>query len=161
MPNIPREAIVETILHLETTPDYTSYHLLLSLRQQYPDHYAEVSSDVKARILCSSLAHFTNFSDWGYLEPTESYDGEAARALLYTGADALPFLLPVLDDKTRVWLEGSVEGTLSKRYQYRRCDFAYRYACLILQRPVRFSTDPATRDSDIRLLQEQCKQKGN
>jgi hypothetical protein len=41
---------------------------------------------------------------------------------------------------------------MSSTYQYRRCDFAYRYLAQILGFAPRFDPDPRRRDTDIAAL---------
>jgi hypothetical protein len=101
------------------------------------------------------LAHQTYLNDWGYLDPGGSHDGEAAQALLEMGTDALPQLLPLLDDSQPARLYGSEEATITKLYQYRRKDFAYHYIALILGLSSPFNADPAQRDQEIERLKAQ------
>ncbi len=131
-------------------PDYTSSHLLLLLRRHAPDVYDIVPLQVKADILCSTLAAFEWMNDFGYLHPGGSYDDLAARELLRTGSAALPRLIELLDDRTEVYLEGSEVGV----YRYRRADFAYRYVMLILGRGPAFHVEVPDRDRAIATLKK-------
>jgi hypothetical protein len=134
---------------IETNPDHTSYHLLLALRQAEPEVYARIAPATRAAVLCSALEHLTFYNDFGYLDPSGSHDGEAARALLELGPAAAPCLRKLLEDRTPAPLFGSEEATMSSRYRYRRADFAYRYLLQLRGEAPRFLRDPAERDALI------------
>jgi hypothetical protein len=144
--------VEQGVEHVLRHPDESAYHVLFALRRGYPDAFARVPPDVRARVMCAALAHVGSLNDWGYLEPTQSHDGEAAAALLETGRTALECLRPLLDDTREAPLFGSEAATLSAIHQYRRADFAYRYASLILGLRPAFRPDPPARDEDIRQL---------
>ena len=138
--------------YVKAHPDESSYHVLLALRRLAADDYERLPADVKAGILCSALSTQTHLNDWGYLGPAESYDGEAAQALLRVGGDAKRRLTSLLDDRRPAPLFGGEEATLSSLYHYRRCDFAYRYLSLIIGTVPRFDADTAQRDAAIASL---------
>jgi hypothetical protein len=144
--------IPEALAYIKTHADYTSYHLLLAVRKYHPASYKDVANDDKAAILCSALANSIFLNDWGYLDPSESYDGESAKALLETGKVALKSLTPMLADGKEAPLFGSEEATMSHVYKYRRKDFAARYAAVILGLTPTFSRDLKERDRDIEAL---------
>jgi hypothetical protein len=149
--------VPEALAHIKKHPDYTSYHLLLAVRMYYPRSYKEISTDVKVAVLCSALKNTTFLNDWGTLHPSDSFEAESATALLETGKAALRSLLPLLDDDESAPLFGSKEATMSKKLMYRRKDFAYRYASLILGRSPVFHRDPKDRDKDIEALKTELK----
>ena len=138
--------------HIRLYPDWTSYHVLLVLRQDHPSTYARIPLGTRAAVLCSALAIVRDMNDWGYLDESGSYEGDAGKALLEVGPAALSHLRPLLDDRNAAWLSGSKEATMSGIYQYRRADFAYNYACLILGWPRMFDRDPKERDKEIEQL---------
>jgi hypothetical protein len=145
--------------YIHNHKDYTAYHLLFALRKAAPDLYGSIPDSTRASILCSTLQNSRYLNDWGYLEPNESFDGEAAIALLATGRKALDCLKAILDDEREAPLFGTEEATMSSTYRYRRKDFAYRYILLALGRPSRFRPVPSERDQDIRELQKNLKEK--
>ena len=138
--------------------DYTSYHLLLALREKHKEAYKKVAADDKAAILCSALASLVYFNDWGYLHPREPYDGEAAGALVEVGKPAIPYLKQLLGNREPAPCFGSEIAPVSYLYQFRRADFAYRYLSLILGRSPTFHRRIADRDRDIAALKEQLGQ---
>ena len=93
--------MAEVLGFVKKHADYTSYHLLLAVRKYYPASYKEVSNEDKVAILCSALTHSHWLNDWGYLDPSESYDGESAKALLEIGKTALKRLTPILENGGR------------------------------------------------------------
>jgi hypothetical protein len=134
---------------LRELPDARGYHLLVALRRSAPDTYASVPADLRARVLLDVLGQQRILNDWGYLDPTRSYDGPAAAALLDTGDAALPGLTAMLDDRSPVDLEGSEESMMADTYSYRRADFAYRYLSLLTGRDATFIADHGERDAAI------------
>jgi len=139
------------------TPDYRSFHLLMTLRKQRPETYQRLSNGLKAEILCSWLREIPWMNDWGHLGPGQA-DFEAARALLETGRSALPHLRPILADRGAAPLWGVSDATRSRACKYRRCDFAYRYAKLILGEEPTFSVEPKDRDAAIAELRKRLGQ---
>jgi hypothetical protein len=132
--------------------DYTSYHLLFALRRHSPDVYQGLPAKTKARILVDALEHLPYLNDWGILDPSSSHDGEAATALLELRAAAIEPLRPVLDNAQPAPLFGSEPATVSQHFQYRRCDFAYRYLSLLLGLDPSFDPEPRKRDEEIARL---------
>ena len=157
-PFLPAE-IPEALAYIKDHPDHTSYHLLLVLREHRPDSYKKVSKENVAAILCSSLKNQTVLNDFGTLDANDdSLDYDSAEVLIETGKIALKSLAPILDDDSPAILVGSQIGLLSDAYKYRRKDFAYRYAALILgEKPV-FKEDIKERDKDIERLKKKLKE---
>lgn len=133
-------------------PDHTSYHLLFALRRLAGEGYARLPAAVRAQVLCGALGHVSFLNDWGYLEPGESYDGEAAVALLESGKAALDCLRPILGERRPAPLFGSEAAALSSLYAYRRCDFACRYVALLLGLAPTFDSHPERRNVEIERL---------
>jgi hypothetical protein len=149
--------VPEALAHIKANRDYTSYFLLLLLRQDYPDSYGKIPKKDKAAVLCSALKNATSLNDWGHLGGGAAYDYNSAKALTEIGKDAIEFLLPLLDDKADALHWGSKAATISFASKYRRCDFAYRYTLLILERQPEFHRDLADRDKDIAELKREVK----
>jgi hypothetical protein len=148
--------------YVEASPGKTSYHVLFALRGCSPAVYREVPAPRRAMILCAALQNVRCLDDWGNLRTDGSHDGEAAIALLETGSAALPSLRPILADRSPGPLSVLVSteaSTLSRTYQYRRADFAYRYIMLILGRKPTFLPEPEQRDRLIADLQKELANK--
>jgi hypothetical protein len=135
-------------------PNFTSYHVLWALRQAAPGLYQSVPNGLKAQVFADALAHVTALNDWGSLDPSGSFDGDAALALLALGCAAIAPLVPLLHDERPAPLFGSEPATLSSLYQYRRKDFAFRYLTLLTGGIPAFDADPAVRDAAIAQLAE-------
>ena len=149
---LPAGDVAEALAYIKKHPDYTSYHLLIAIQRYHRDSYKEVSNDDKAAVLCSALSKITFLNDWGYLEPSGSFDGDSAKALLEIGKPALKYLAPILDDSkagAAVWIGGSHD---KPRLQIPAKDFAFRYASLILGEKPAFHRDLKDRDRDIEAL---------
>lgn len=149
--------VPEALAYIRKHPDYTFYLLLMALRWYFPASYNDLPNEDKAAILCSALKNTTYLNDWGTLEPSGSFDLESANALLATGRVGLKCLVPILHDDSPTPLWGTQEPTLSHFYRYRRKDFAYRYASLILGKTPVFRVDPKERDKDIETLKAELK----
>jgi hypothetical protein len=147
----------EALAYINKHPDYTSYLVLLAVRKYYSASYKGLPDEVKSAILCSALKNSIFLNDWGALAPDESFDDESAKALLETGKVALKCLGPILDDDQEAPLWGSKDSTISHAYRYRRKDFAYRYASLILSKSPVFRANPKERDKDIERLKAELK----
>jgi hypothetical protein len=149
------------LAYIKKHGDYTSYHLLFAIRKYYPASYRNIPNEDKAAILCSTLKNTIGFNDWGILQPNQPADpyadGPSAKALLETGKIALKRLEPILDDNRPAILGGSEEHMISVEHRYRRKDYAYRYASLILGKVPAFHTDPKVRDKDIETLKAELK----
>src|SRR5262249_44860644 len=77
-----------------SNPNYSSYHLLMGIREQQPESYKSIPTRTKTDVLCSALGNLMYFNDWGSL----SHNGESAKALIETGTEAVGALRPFLDD---------------------------------------------------------------
>jgi hypothetical protein len=128
--------------------NFTSYLLLDHVRERFPELYGNIPEDTKAAILCDELVHTELCNDWGTLQ----HDSEAARALISTGRSAIPYLRQILDDARYIHYDNFKLYTPSSRDHYRRCDFAYRYACLIQGLEPEYDPDPKIRDASISRL---------
>jgi hypothetical protein len=144
--------------YVQSHPDDTAYHALVALRRAGGPEFDQISARTKAAIFCSALATQVYLNDWGYLDPNEPYDGEEARFLLEQGDAARSCLVRLLDDSRPAPLFGSEEATMSHTFQYRRCDFAYRYLSQILGLKPTFDPDPKRRDADITQLKKRVTQ---
>jgi hypothetical protein len=138
--------------YVKTHEDFTSYFLLLGLRRACPERLKEIPVDTRARILVSALQMMMWVNDWSDLGPGPegALDEEAAKALLETGAAALPHLNRLLGDKQPAPSWGSISG--NNTYEVRRCDLAYRYAAILLGAHPVFHAAVPERDRDIESL---------
>jgi hypothetical protein len=130
-------------------PDFTSYHLLFLLRDYSRNNYDRLPDTLKGRILCSSLKNVRFVNDWGYLDTAGPCNVEPGIALISVGKVALPYLADLMEDDRDAPCFGSEYATMAKFQKYRRCDFAYRYAMLILGRKPEFSEDLEVRNRRI------------
>jgi hypothetical protein len=149
------------LAYIRRHADCTSFFVLLAVRKYYPASYKRVPNGVKIAILCSALKNRHCLNDFGNLDaddPTDTaINNDGAKALLETGKQALKCLRPILDDDRSAPLSGSDEAAASSLYKYRRKDYAYRYASLILGETPVFRADPKRRDKDIENLKAELK----
>jgi hypothetical protein len=141
---------------LAASPGPTALLLLLALRREAPEAYAAVPASARAETLAAALREYAVLNDFGYLdEDGNSYDREAARALLELGTDAVPALRPLLDDLQPGPLAGSEESTIAYALGLRRADFAYNYLARILGCRPEFDPDPTIRDNHLAAMRTQ------
>jgi hypothetical protein len=126
-----------------------TYEELLRAQREDPAALADIDASSRAAVLVEALHAADFLNDFGYLDPAGSWDGPAAIALLDTGPAAVGLLREALTDRSPARLSGSEMATLSTLYDYRRCDFAYRYLLLLTGREPYFATDVTARDRDI------------
>lgn len=149
---LQKDDVTTAIKRVKSYPDYTSYLVLMALRTNAPEAYKRMPTADKAAILVSALEKYKCLDDWGYLREEYAQENDAATALVETGKEAVPKLLLLLANKNDVMFQHGKSNVLSRAYGYRRCDFAYRYLCLILKRDWKFEKKPADRDKDIAQL---------
>jgi hypothetical protein len=141
---------------LAANPGPTALLLLLALRREAPEAYAAVPSSARAETLAAALRERAVLNDFGFLdEDGNSFDREAARALLELGTDAVPALRPLLDDLQPGPLAGSEESTIAYMLGLRRADFAYNYLARILGYRPEFDPDPMIRDNHLAAMRTQ------
>jgi hypothetical protein len=141
--------------YIAAHPDHTSSHLLYAIREHFPDTYATIPEMTKARILCSALARAELSFDWGTLyPPDQGTEGVGGEAITELRRHALPFLVPILQDRHAVRAAAGSMTPLEETYQYRRADYAYRYICVILKQAFVFDPDPKARDRHIAELKK-------
>jgi hypothetical protein len=137
---------------IEDHPNYQSYHLLMALRKTNPKAYKKISAKVRASVLCSTLKEQTFFDDWMAPEcetVKAMHVTDSEKALVECGLAAIPNLLPLLDDHTEAC---DSENEEEPDYEYRRADYAFRYASWILNLAYSFQAEPSDRDKDIATL---------
>jgi hypothetical protein len=154
---LTKDDLKAALAHIRNHKDYTSYHVLFALRRQTPDDYANIPASARAQVLTSALVKTRSLNDWGYLDPGESFDDEAAKALVETGQVAIELLRPILDNYNKALLHGSKEAKQSAAFGYRRADFAYRYIVLIRGERAIFAESIDERNRMISKLKEQLK----
>jgi hypothetical protein len=133
--------------YIAAHPDISSVCLLVTLREEAPERYRALSKKTKAAILCDALRQFDYLNAFSLLRPDGGTDdGMLGTALVETGPDALPHLQSLLSDEGTAMIVGFSDRRMSEAYVYRRCDYAYRYASLILGREPAFDLNPNNRD---------------
>lgn len=147
-PLTPAE-IQAAVSYVRKDPDTSSFVLLMAVRQYAPEDYGRISKAIRARVIYDGMAKLVFLNDFGNMTPSNSYDGEAAKALLSVGRPALPYLGRLLWDTFEAPLYGSATASAAHIYKYRRCDWAYRYTMLVLGREPVFLETPEERDKLI------------
>jgi hypothetical protein len=153
--------VPEALAYIRKHDDYSSFYVLLAVRKYYAASYRHVPNEVKSGILCSALKNMPLLNDFGELgrgaADVWADDADGALALRETGKEALKWLQPMLDDDRPAPLGGSDEAKASLDDKYRRKDYAYRFASLILGKTPAFQADPKKRDKDIEILKAELK----
>jgi hypothetical protein len=143
------------VRYVTEQPDYRSFFVLWAIRRQDRNVYNAIPPSIRASILCSALQHVDTGNNFG--DPC-SFDAPAAVDLLATGEAALPYLERILDDHEPLQVTGSEDAAISEAWEYRRCDYAYRYVCLILGLKPKWHNEPEQRDKEIELIKQKLAQ---
>lgn len=112
-----------------------------------PPHDRRALADVYAAALKGGYPGGGNV--WGF--PGRDLNGVGAHVVAL-GRDALPALLPLLDDPTPVPYEGSQEAMQADRFGFRVKDLAAHLLAAITGTAIDFVEDPAARDAGIERL---------
>lgn len=132
-----------------------SYYFLVRLNIHHLSVYDSISNDVKANIFCYAFTDEKDMDDWGILMPDSQKEYAVGRLLLSFGKTMLPCLAPTLYDNKRVNFGWNFETlTIPIEYKWRKKDFAYRYAALILKETPIFLKQPEERDKVIKAFIE-------
>jgi hypothetical protein len=141
-------AVIDDILSFvkENQSDKRAYYFLLQLSWNHPNIYCAVAEDVKTNVLCSGFTQATNVNTWGHLQGFTSAGG----LLVDLGHKVLPCLYGLLNDTSRVsygWNWESMGMAIDQKW--RKKDFAYRYAALIVGEEPNVPENPKARDVTI------------
>jgi len=110
---------------------------------------------LKAAILVDALAHASMMDDWGSLTASADRNDLAAQLLIELKGEALPFIVPLLGDTSPAFLSGSERSTTNIVHGVRKCDYAFRYACIVSGREPVFDKDPIVRDELIQRFRQE------
>jgi len=101
------------------------------------------------------MSNLGDMNDFGHLSlslvspTTKPSERDVPMAgLVGIGRPALPFLVPLLADKSRAFFSGSEDASSANIYHYRRCDFACETCSLILGQSYRMQRTLEARDLD-------------
>jgi hypothetical protein len=96
------------------------YFKLMALKKLDEASYARIPARQGAAILTDALAKSESFNAWGI---PNHYWESSAKAITAYGADAVPYLERLLDDKRPAPVWGSEEAMIYDRYKFRVCDY--------------------------------------
>ena len=148
--------LVDDVLdYITNNQNETKTHFILTrLYRDYPIVYESLSDTIKLNIICYTFTRETKMHYWGH----SSRDFAAARMLISLKEKALPCLFSLLNDETPLQFGWDWETQYAaKKYKYRKKDFAYRYAALILGVDYIFLDKPEERDKVIDALTKKYK----
>lgn len=146
--HLDEQCVNEIRKFIRKHPTFQSYHLLLLLLSMKSD--VGICDEDLTQIFASGLWELYCYDDWGSLESNRV----ASRNMLNLGETIIPFLVPLLDDRSRIFLSGSATSTECVIDMYRKCDYAYRYISEILGYKYKFSRNPEVRDKHIDELKD-------
>jgi hypothetical protein len=145
-------AIVERVTNYiqNNQQSRVSHYFLMMLAIHHPSVFQSIDDTVKTNIFCSIFSVEKNMNYWGTLSPDNQKEHNAGKLLVSLGKKILPCLLPLLNDTSRLNYGWNFDSrTTSVQYKWRKKDFAYRYAALILKETPVFLTQPKERDEVI------------
>ncbi|HYH84992.1 MAG TPA: hypothetical protein VEX60_05875 [Pyrinomonadaceae bacterium] len=134
-------------------PRFLAAEILFHKREDYPP---KETSGVLSPVYAAALAgNFTGMAnDWGL---PGRLDGSAGQNFVALGASAVPHLIGLLDDETRMVYAGSKEATMGNSYEYRVKDAAAFFISRILGVPFQVHESPRARDEEIEALKASLK----
>lgn len=104
--------------YVQCHPDLSSYLLLGKLLEDAPDEYDRLPVETRIKVWCASMAGTKDMNDFGHLNvngkqpTTQASERDVPIAqLVKIGRPALPFLIPLLDNKERVFFSGSEDSS--------------------------------------------------
>jgi len=144
---VKRKDVVQPLLKSITDSSQKEYFKLMALKRLDPASYATVPPKRGAAILTDALAKSDVFNAWGI---PNHYWESSARAIIEYGADAVPYLEKLLEDKRPAPVWGSEEAIIYEQYKFRVCDYALALLNEIApRRKVDLPVAPGDRDALI------------
>jgi hypothetical protein len=134
------------LVALVKAPNRSSLLTLLALRKADAKSYKNLDAKLRAAILVDALRTSKQFNVWGL---PHLYWEDAARAVIETGAAAVPPLKELLYDQRDAPMWGSEEVVEYQRYKYKVRDYAWALLMEIRGRKPEIPTDPNERDKAI------------
>lgn len=119
---ITRKDVAEPLVQSIATSSQKEFFKLMALKKLDRASYAKIPAKQGAAILADALARSETFNAWGI---PNHYWESSAKAILEYGAEAVPELEKLLDDKRPAPVWGSEEAMICERYQFRVCDYAF------------------------------------
>lgn len=126
------------------SPDSSRANALVYLYTDYPDIYASIPNSVVAAILVSALQDAKYVNGFGTLDRMPNSIGVPGKLLVRVGDEALPLLIPLLDDFELVHVWGW-DGTIAVKELHRRADYAFYYVLAILGEEYDYDPSPQNR----------------
>ena len=148
------------VAYISAHPNGQSYLLLFLVKWHSPTQYADIPAATRAAVLCGAIGNLQALNEFDamFWNLDREERAEPARMLLETGDAAVPHLLPLLADRSRVAIYGSSEAAAAAHVKYRRADVAYRLLAKIVGVHPQAHDDPSERDKFIRDLEAEVKQ---
>jgi hypothetical protein len=146
---IKRKNVVEPLFRSIVDSSQKEYFKLMALKKLDAASYARIPAQQGAAILTDALAKSESFNAWGI---PNHYWESSAKALIDYGANAVPYLDGLLDDKRAAPVWGSEEAMIYEQYKFRVCDYALALLNEISPRQkIELPAAPDGRDSLIAL----------
>lgn len=141
------EALATLALDPEA-PELARFLAAEALSRKQSGYPPEEQRRALAPVYAAALARgFTGPANaWGLPGEVGGLAGDHFVAL---GEGAIPELAALLDNRTRLFYEGSQEATLGNHYRYRVKDLAAFFAGEIRRAPFQVHEDPEARDEEI------------
>ena len=124
--------------------DASCARALVYLSETSPEDYPMVGKTVQAEVLVAAMRDAEVLDDFGVLISIPDTIGDSGRLLLDVGEEAIPELVPLLDDFRFVRLDGSGHKS-AMLGDYRRADYAYYYIMKILGKEYKYTPNSTLR----------------
>jgi hypothetical protein len=138
------------VKYINENTSIASYRMMVQIDEHHPNVYKRLSDSTKLIQYYYYMINCPCTNDWSYLTLEEQDDKKTAKSFMKLGKQVLPYLkLLIYDNAFKIIDAGSESALLNSKYKYRRRDFAYRYAALILGKKPVFLRTPTERDKII------------
>lgn len=121
------EAAVDYIL---CNANYSSYHLLMALRDQSPDLLNEIPLHFQAAIICHYMRYIKVFNEFDFTR-SGAVESSGGSYLLSLGDVAVPYLKSNLNVNVEVVVAGTSRAMHVHENRYRVCDYCLFYLHVI------------------------------
>lgn len=144
---ITRKNTATALYNSITDTTQKEFFKLMALKRLNGDLFMQINRRKGAAILTDALARSTTFNAWGI---PQVYWESSAKAIIEYGDTAVPYLVPLLDDRRPAPVWGSEEAMLYDQYQYRVCDYAFALLLDIRKdKQITLARSPQERDKQI------------
>ena len=149
-------SIVPSLVSSVKDTTVKNYLTLIAIAEINSQALELIPEKTRLKIYCDALQKARPNNDWGL---AGRYLSGASLDIIKIGRNAIPYLMPFLNDDAKVGIWGSKEATVNDNYQNRVCDFIYYLILHILHDEKFYGETPQERDQAINALKKSLSKK--